>query len=479
MATCIVPGVCVGQSIIHAIDTTLSIHANLDIDSINSAYSTQLDSIRSELDSVAQISNRQLNRIQAMTNELKNKFDTIRFVQKIDSVLHWKNDRLKRIAQRSDSIRLAINKKLDGLPLPVALRDKVQQLNSGMAALQAPLGQDLQTNFGSLAKLSPDVSQSLGKITSIGSELNNVASLGKVDVPPGVEMSSLSALEKQVTSVSPVNNGGKINADKLTSVAEQQLSNNSTISSVSGQIGESSQLTSMIGKTGDEDAMKQQLLQQVQEQATDHFKGKSEQLNNAISAIARHKAKIPSVTSLNEIPRRVPNEMKGKPLIERLVPGVAFQVLKSDDLFTMDFNGYVGYRFTKRLTIGGGWNERVGLNAKPLTLTSGNVRIFGPRLFGSFKLSRGFEPRIEFEAMNTFIPPYIRNPGIDPGSRRWVCGAFAGISKTYNITKRIRGTATIMLRLFDPNRTSPYPDVINARFGVEVPLKKRIRKQRH
>ena len=75
--------------------------------------------------------------------------------------------------------------------------------------------------------------------------------------------------------------------------------------------------------------------------------------------------------------------------------------------------------------------------------------------------------------MNTEIPDH---PGLstnDPPARDWVWGAFAGLKKEYRFIKRIKGTALIMFRLFDPSRKSPYGDIMNVRFGFEFPLQHR------
>jgi hypothetical protein len=77
--------------------------------------------------------------------------------------------------------------------------------------------------------------------------------------------------------------------------------------------------------------------------------------------------------------------------------------------------------------------------------------------------------------MNTFVPPYIKVSPADLGQREWVWGVFVGMKKGYKFWKKINGTALIMLRLFDPHRKSPYADVVNARFGFEFPMKKKVR----
>ena len=95
------------------------------------------------------------------------------------------------------------------------------------------------------------------------------------------------------------------------------------------------------------------------------------------------------------------------------------------------------------------------------------------------RLGKGFSPRLEAEVMNTYVPPFIRTTPSDLGDRQWVWGVFAGIKKDYKFLKKINGTALVMFRMFDPHRKSPYADVLNARFGFEFPMKKKVRGSEH
>jgi hypothetical protein len=75
--------------------------------------------------------------------------------------------------------------------------------------------------------------------------------------------------------------------------------------------------------------------------------------------------------------------------------------------------------------------------------------------------------------MNTSISPLTRTPSLDPGQREWVWGAFIGMKKDYRFIKKVKGTASAMMRLFNPGDKSPYADVINVRFGFEFPIEKK------
>lgn len=451
-------------------------YVDVDLDSIQAHWLTQFDTVKTQFDSLLNVSDWELSKLRSRLNEIKGTVDSIEVVRKIDSLIRWKDRKVQALTSKVDSLQLRIKARLDNLPLPPELRQKADQMLSSVNSIQAPLRQSMQSNITMVTgQLVPGVTQTLQGVTTIGTDLRSIVSNGELNSLPDLALKEVPGIGQGTSAIKGLSEA-QVNAEGLSSAVAESVPGNSLMSGVEGQIGQGTQLASMLGRAGDEAAVKQQLLQQVQEQAMDHFKGHSEKLNEAMNAIAKHKSRIPTATSLNDIPRRVPNEMKGKPFIERIVPGISFQLLKKDELVTVDLNVYAGYRFTKRLTAGAGWNERVGLITKPVSAAPADVRIYGPRLFSSFKLSRGFEPRIEFEVMNTYIPPYIRNPHVDPGSRRWVAGAFAGISKTYSITKRLRGTAMVMFRLFDPDRTSPYPDIVNARFGMELPLKSKRKK---
>jgi hypothetical protein len=164
--------------------------------------------------------------------------------------------------------------------------------------------------------------------------------------------------------------------------------------------------------------------------------------------------------------------MKGKPLIERLTPGIGLQILKATDLFMMDFNAYLGYRFTARLTSGTGWNQRFAYNMHNDNFNS-EARVYGPRIYAEYKLGKGFIPRGELEVLNTFVLPFVRQITTDNKEREWVPGIFLGLKKEFRFIRKVKGTSMIMTRLYNPHHKSPYADVVNVRFGFEFQMKNR------
>jgi len=218
--------------------------------------------------------------------------------------------------------------------------------------------------------------------------------------------------------------------------------------------------------------LKKEAMEKAKKVAVNHFAGKEEQLKAAMEKVSKYKQKYSSLNGVSELSKKPRNKMHGKPLIERIVPGLAIQIQSKGENFLIDFNPYAGYRITGRLRGGLGWNQRIAYNTDQKGF-SPNARIYGPRTFGEFKLSKGFSPRAEIEIMNTNVPPLLST--IDPMKREWVWGVFMGMKKEYTIYKNIKGTAMVMGRLFNRDHKSPYADVLNVRFGFEFPMKKKIK----
>lgn len=203
----------------------------------------------------------------------------------------------------------------------------------------------------------------------------------------------------------------------------------------------------------------------------DHFAGKQQVLQEAMDKMSKYKEKYTSLNSLADVPRKRPNEMRGKPLIERIVPAFMVQIQKEGDNLLVDFNPYVGYCFTGKITAGAGWNQRIAYDTKVNDFTA-QPRIYGPRIFAEYNLWKGFCPRIETEVMNALVAPTDQPSRMDLATREWVWGVFFGLNKEYKFLKNVKGTALVMTRLFDPDHKSPYADVVNVRIGFEFPMKK-------
>ena len=266
-------------------------------------------------------------------------------------------------------------------------------------------------------------------------------------------------------------NVGQLN--ELPDAAEAKATELSGLNEAMEQTQTLDKYKQMTGQIQNPDSLKQFAVQEVRQVAVNHFAGKEEELKKAMEVVSKYKLKYTSLNSLGDLKKRPPNEMKDKPWIERIVPGIAIQLQKEGDNVLVDFNPYFGYRFTGRITGGLGWNQRVAYNTDMNTFNQ-DAKIFGPRAFAEYKLWKGFSPRAEVETMNTNVPPQPYTPNVDPLTREWVWGFFVGVKKEYKFIKSVKGTALVMMRLTDPENKSPYGDVVNVRFGFEFPMKKKL-----
>lgn len=227
----------------------------------------------------------------------------------------------------------------------------------------------------------------------------------------------------------------------------------------------------MTGKMQDEEAMKKMALEEAKKQAVDHFEGKGDQVKSAMGHVSKLKQKYSSLNSLQDIPKKVPNEMKGKPLIERVVPGLTLQLQKNNNVL-IDYNPSAGYRLSGRWTVGLGWNERLSIGKK--FKLNHQDRIYGPRAYVDFKIKKDFVAMTAVEKMNTYIPP-LNALSVDSDSRAWVWSVFVGFKKEYKFFKNVNGNFQFLYNLYDDHYNSPYADRLVVRTGFEFPQRKKVR----
>jgi hypothetical protein len=431
---------------------------------------------------------------------------TSKYTQKLDSLRSKKDQMISEVQVRREELLSKTRNRMQ------AWQSRVREkLGMGDLAGKLPSGQlpgEVQNATGKIGDLQEKLSNAEQQVPGI-SELNIPdtglpqlpnADLGNLDLP---EMPELSIPEMKDINLSPdlssinekINFGGLDQLDgikeKLGGATEQIDALKNISSDPDKAITTTLENVQEVGALKEElagvDALKnnefmetaemlknpETIKTEVVEKAVNHFAGKEEVLQQAMQTMAKYKQKYESLNSLSDIKKRPPNPLKGKPFVERLLPGVGLQVLRNDDLF-LDVNPYIGYRIYPRLTAGAGWNQRIGFSLEHHYFTSPSV-IYGPRAYVEFKTWRGFVLRLEGELMNTRIPPTIQRVLNDTDERDWVKTAFIGVKKEYRFLKNVKGTAFVMCSIYNDHRKSPYGDVVNSRFGFEFPLKKKAR----
>lgn len=460
-------------------------HINNRLDSIRLSVDARVDSLTSSYTSVLTDIRKTAQGYQSKIDSLQSlKLPADKYKSKIDSLSQKLTNVQRDLADKVEGIRNRAMEKIKSIKYPPELEEKVTGLTSsvgklGPQTIEAKLPPEL--NLDKLSALKGQLSLGgLEKVTNVDVPgIPQVNGLDKQPVIPGLtdKVPDIKGMDKvgdvsgqaQAVQGKIYQTAKELNPNSIDKLAESKAPQMKEVKVLQEQTTE----LPMNGAASEEE-MKAKLKEEAQKVAVDHFAGKEQQLKAAMARISKYKAKYPSISSIADIAKRPPNPMRNKPFIERIVPGIGMQIRKKGVEVMVDFNPYVGYRFTGRITAGPGWNQRVAYNFDDYFFNP-EARIFGPRIFGEFKLGKGFSPRAEVEVMNTKIPPSTITTAPDPQVRQWVWGAFAGIKKEYKFFRHVRGTASVMTRLFNPKHKSPYADVLNVRFGFEFPVRKNAR----
>lgn len=458
------------------------------IDSIETAFYNQSDSLKQHYKT-------KLSFLSTATEKLNHKKDSLaalrlpteKYTRKLDSLMQKQQETVTELNQKVDKLKSTTVGKLNELELPPELKTDLTKATGNIDNFRLPAkdlnitslnlpDNTLKNLDGLTTGLNTDIN--IGKIDEIGKlgDVANVNNLTKIDGVPQ-ELGQVSDIGKQAGEytgdLKNISKGNLNDVKALPETLENKAGELSGLNEVTGQTKVLDQYKDQAAQLQDPAAMKEQAIQKAQEVAIDHFAGKEDVLQQAMNQVAKYKEKYSSLQSLEDAKKRRPNEMRGKPIRERLLPGFGLQIhQKNDRLF--DVNPYLGYRFSGRFTSGMGWNQRWAYDKKRDAFRS-RGRIFGPRAYAEFNLFKGFFPRFELEAMNTFIPTSFSSTTTDKGQREWIWSAFMGLKKNYRFLKKVNGTSSVMFNLYNPLRKSPYADVVNVRFGFEFPIKKKHR----
>lgn len=433
------------------------------LDSLQQQASVSYMAIRQKYDSITNAINPTMAQIQHALDSLNDlELPVFGFERKLDSLLNLQDSALGLLDKELSEIKEKFTAKLEQLDIPPELKEYAKELKSSIKDL------DVHLPDTGIALVGLDLSKHLNFKFGLTNPFANYLK----DLP------TLPGMESWKGVVSLTKGVGQISSE-LTSVAKGDLSGVS--SRIEGKVSDLAGLDSFqdqmnipdLPDFSNQEAVQKALSTELQKQAINHFAGKDVALKEAMEKISGYKQKYSSLPSLEDVPKRIPNAMKGKPFIERVVPGIYFQLqTKSDWLF--DFNPYVGFKISGRILAGAGWNHRIAYDFKSNQSNEYEI-IYGPRGFVDVGLGKGFIAHVEGEVMNAYVPALST---IDDGTRQWVWGIMTGLKKEYRIYKNLRGTILIQYNWLDIRNTSPYVDRLNMRLGFEQWIKKKTKEKK-
>lgn len=436
------------------------------LDSIHSDAKSSFDELKYSYDSITSIANNASSKLQQQIDNLNNqKLPTDKLTTRLDSIAQWKETQLAKVEDKIQGLKTKVDEKISSLDLPDELKDKASAFTTQLDKLDVSFP---ETSFPQM-ELPDNLPALKGMENPLSDFTPELPDMNIGDANLGEITGQVNSYTNTVTDVIPEN------INDIPATLETHATDALQVDAVQEQIGEVAELSEMVGQLNNEEYVQEQLKNQVQQQAFDHFAGKQEQLEKAMDTMSKYKRKYEDIQSVADLPKKIPNAMRGKPFVERLVPGIAIQI-HQQDAWLFDFNPYIGYRFSGRLTAGLGWNQRISYNFDTGNFQNEQV-IFGPRIYTDILMAKGFGVRLEGEYMKTLVPSQFSTGQTDAHGREWVFSTMAGLKKDYRFLKRIKGTVMLLYNIYDPHHRSPYGDKLNMRFGFEYILKSKAKKK--
>jgi hypothetical protein len=257
--------------------------------------------------------------------------------------------------------------------------------------------------------------------------------------------------------------------------AEQAATSLDAVKEATGELNKSQQALAgneaveLAESMKDPEALQDRAVEELKQQAMDHFVGKQEVLQQAMNVMGKYKKKFPSLASLEALPKnpRLPrNGLKGKPFRERIRVGMHVAIRPAADTLSVDFFPSVSYHITGRVEAGGGMMYRVRA-VKDRWRLDQKTPVWGFSGFTTFKINNAFRWRVEADATSNPGPPSLGDTGIE---RRWRWAWLTGIQTTFNISGRIMGQVH-MLYNFERKLRDGFPDFLTMRVGVQYRFK--------
>lgn len=252
---------------------------------------------------------------------LKNKIDSLSSLQlstepyasRFDSLLASKQNKFDEIGERKKQLASETKSKIERWQQRI--RSRLDSLGFKEVMPSATTAELNQANMPSLA-LPELPALSTNDFTSL--DLSADLSILNKELP----FASIEGLQEFQENLSGV-------TDKLSLVSDLKNNAGQTIETAIGEMDAIKEIQKQtqafesmnpLGNPTEQLPDADQIKEQAVEKGINHFAGKDEQLSQAMNQISKYKQKYSSVKSLKDIPKKIPNPMKEKSFIERLVP---------------------------------------------------------------------------------------------------------------------------------------------------------------
>ncbi len=454
------------------------------------------DRVHMEKKSVDSLVAHNQSKLDSMTRVLNHRLDSLnkiglsasQYLNASDSLLSTFQHRISRnVKHIHDSVKTRLFGKMHALDSIVTVKRKQIDSLKSVIGIKGQIPSDLTGKIPIISEFDklkipykqwslPSINEKLtlenpfGSIEGFSGKLNfpklnlGFENLTKLKLPDEIKQIREHFEKLKMYPINSLSKEGLMNASQQ--VIENQLGKVNEMGVVQNNLKEASKVKEMI-KEVSENMQKapKNVEAKAKEEFVDYLKGHEEIVQKDMEDIGKLQLKYRNVADMRLLPKRPPNEMKGKPFVERLIPALTLQTYIKTNT-GIDVAPSVGYRISGRLRAGVGGFQRIVIHQSNNSIS--NTNIYGIRVYDQFRFWKSNYLHLELEHSNgTDVSPYA----VDQ-SGHFINKVNFGIYRTYRISKRINGHA---LLLYDLKQISNFPNTSysSARFGIDVQLFKK------
>lgn len=267
--------------------------------------------------------------------------------------------------------------------------------------------------------------------------------------------SKLAELEKYEQELKGLKKIDSASIDRATTEAEERIMNLEQMKGIQDQMkiaaNKQAEYDALVQRYRDTTLTRQEFTRKARNLV-------NEKINKDVPGVKEAMEGLSKVKAAKEILDQKNNGMAGKPIGQRLIPGITLQSVRND-VFMIDFGLQLGYRLTGRLRSGFGGIYRVGFDKSYTTFIKAQD-IYGARAYSQFLIRKGIYVHAEYEVLNC---PDILNSN---ETRQNISSGYFGIGKQFNVSKKIKGH-TLFLYRADLRGELPDRSKLNLRVGFD------------
>jgi hypothetical protein len=404
-------------------------------------------------------------------------------LNQVGEATHNKVDTLIRVSQgKLNEVRKKIEEKKQQIQRKINVQDsllgsqtaipEMQSLDAGQ--MNIPLqefempGMQVPSNIPSAFEVrQPSIDIPKMEAPSIEGQVNGLHQKSQ-DVTD-----KFKTIEEYKNNVTETNIDSIATKDKLAQLAEKHAENVTEVKAVKEGTGKltskQAEYEAMMQRYRDKKLVEEEIKRKIKNVANDKVSQLTPAVQDAQKSLLKGKKIQQETSSLKSLLFRKGNAMAGKPLGERLVPGVMLQIYNKS-IYCVDVAPQLGYRASGRITSGIAAVYRLGFQ-KNIDMYIRSMHVFGARTYTDVSLLRGFFFRGELEWLDTEDMIHATKEQ----ASECVWSGYSGIGKQYNVTKHVKGNVLLLYRAEFKGRL-PDQSKLNLRVAINVVKTKKRRK---